>query len=291
MEERIIDRDKRVTLKVTRDGAVDAVEGETAEQEEEEVSFDFPEEETYDDDLVGLTPSQLEDRMRAKKRAEERAREEYAKLMEEGLRLLGEAEYEQAEPLFAQAAIYGCDDGTARKNLWLVRTKNYTTAEALYDEETAREFAASEDEVKAETLSRLGGELKAERARCLAEAEPIRNRYEAKKAERSEAFDANKRYYAVRFFSVLAVFVLLGIACAVSGAYILRVKDNVPLILTVCFAVLTFAAFFAVVYFARKFSVARRYVRENEDPTSTEDGARLNELETRIARISRILGE
>ena len=59
MEERMIDDEEArgIKLKRTQSGETDAVEEGTDEQEE--YVFDVPEEE-YDESLVGLTPSQLE---------------------------------------------------------------------------------------------------------------------------------------------------------------------------------------------------------------------------------------
>ena len=63
MEERIVDKDdeRLIRIRRTKDGvdAEDALADEGEEEQTEDVVFEIPDEE-FDEDLVGLTPSQLQ---------------------------------------------------------------------------------------------------------------------------------------------------------------------------------------------------------------------------------------
>ena len=132
MEERIIDDEysRGIRLKKTKDGYVDVtdelsegaketppeteedsvLEGELTEsledpeaEPEEEVSFEFPELEEDDEDLVNLTPEEAI-ALRKKKEAEEAARRaEYKRLCEEGEELLLSGSFKAAELKFEKA--------------------------------------------------------------------------------------------------------------------------------------------------------------------------------------------
>lgn len=301
MEERLIDKDESRKIKVKHtaegDDVVDALAPDGGEPEapgdEADYIVELPEEEdeNYDEDLVGLTPSQLKARLEAKRRAEERARAEYQKLADEAAALLGKEDYGAAEPLFAQAALYECDDGTAKRGLWICRTKNFTEIETFYDRDAAQEFYWAEDDLRNEALGKLGGPIREARERLLKEAEPLRTQYEAEKAERAEAFIANRRYYLVRSLIVIVAVVALIIGAAVSASYIMKRSDSLALILTVVFAALAFAAFVVFLIYALKTANAGRLCRANEQMSSTEAGAHLEDLENRIACLSLALGE
>ena len=101
MEERIIEDEGR-TIKVKRnalggiedatDGAADGETSEGAsspESREDDVEFavEFPEEE-YDEDMVGLTPSQLKKLQEERERARREAEEARDKLIAEGKKAL-----------------------------------------------------------------------------------------------------------------------------------------------------------------------------------------------------------
>lgn len=301
MEERLIDKDesRRIKVRHTEEGddVVDALAPDGGEEElpgdEADYVVEFPEDadENYDEDLVGLTPSQLRSRLEEKKRAEERARAEYQKLADEAAALLEQGDHAAAEPLFAQAALYECDDGSAKRGLWLCRTRGYTQIETFYDRDVAREFYWADEDLRAEVLEKLGGPIREAREALAREAEPLRKQYDIEKEERAEAFKANRKYYFVRSLIVLAAVLALVIGAIVSAAYILRRSDSLALILTVVFGVLAFVVFVLFLIYVLKTVNAGRLCRANEQMSSTEEGARLAELEGRIAALDLTLGE
>ncbi len=300
MEERLIDKDesRKIKIKHTAEGedVVDALapdgEEEAVEEEETDYIVELPEEdEEYDEDLVGLTPSQLQARMEAKRRAEERARAEYEKLMAEANALLEKKDLAAAEPLFAQAALYECDDGSAKRSLWLCRTKGYTDIEIFSDSDAAHEFYWAEEEVRAEVLEKLEGRIRERREALREEERPLRTSYEAEQAVRAEAFGANRRYYLLRTLIVLAAVIALAIGAAVSATYILKRGDNLPLILTIVFAALAVVVLVVFLIYLLKTVNAARMCRANQKLSSTDAGMRLAELEESIAALTLVLGE
>ena len=139
MEERMIDDEelRKVKLKKTAEGETDAVEDDGTE---EEYVFDVPEEE-YDEALVGLTPSQLERALEERKKAEEEARAEFAKLIASGEEALAAGDYVEAETFYAQADRYVFEDERVPVGLWTARTRNFTLKEPFYVLEQAEAFA------------------------------------------------------------------------------------------------------------------------------------------------------
>ncbi len=301
MEERIIDKDdpRKIRIKHTAEGddVVDPLalgaEEEDLSDEEADYIVELPEdaEEGYDEDLVGLTPSQLKARLEEKKRAEERARAEYQKLMDEAAALLEKGDYAQAEPLFAQAALYESDAVMARHGLWLCRTKNFTEIETFMDYDAAQEFYWTDETVRKETLEKLGDRIRGKKRELEEEAEPLRKQYKEGYEKRAEAFAANKKYYLIRALCVFAALVLLLVGAGVSASFLLRTSGNLPLILTIVFAVLAFASLVVFLIYAMKTLNAHRLCLANEKLSSTEEGSRLEDLNTRIASLALALGE
>lgn len=291
MEERIIDRERQIKLKKMGE-ETDAVEDDGREdapaEEEEEICIEIPE--GLGDEFAGLPPERLREKLEERRRAEEKARAEYERLVAEGERLLACEDYAAAQPMFEQAAIYEVDGGRVLPKLWIARTKNFTDAEPLYDVRVAEEFSRAEEDVRRPLLAAMGEGLRAEREKLSAEAEPLRAKYTAEQGERAVAFRANFRYYAVRFAAILAAFALCAIACGVSSSFLLRTRTDLPLIFTLVFAGCAAGVLAVLIVYARKLWCARELVRENEDAASTPDGARLAELDRRIRCISLILG-
>ena len=293
MEERIIDREREIKIK-RKAGETDAVEegapeGEETEALEDEVIVELPDEE-YDEDLVGLTPSQLKAELERRERAAEEARVERDRLLDEGERLLGEKKYEDAVPFFIQARVYDADSDRARTGLWSARTHGFSEIEPLFNGEIAEELEDAESDAQL-LREKMGSALEEAYNTCLAEEETIAPEVEGKQAERREAFRNNRKYYLVRFGVVFAVMLAMLIGCAVSAGYIVRTQSITPIVLTGAFGGCSLIVFGVLVIFARKLFVASRLCRENERLSATEDGARLAHLRARLSVLKSILGK
>ena len=156
MEERLIDKDDERLIRIKKkQDEVDAEDatlpdgGEEAPAEEE-VLVTLPEEEDeeYDEDLVGLTPSELAREKARRQKAEEEAKDECAKLLTAAEEELRNENYERAASFFEQAASYGFEEERVAKGLWTARTKNFTATDAFYNAEYAEEFYYCDDAAK-----------------------------------------------------------------------------------------------------------------------------------------------
>ena len=308
MEERIIEDEGR-TIKVKRNAvggiedAVDAAapaggaaisgdaqDSNLAEDDEVEFAFDFPEEE-YDEDMVGLTPSQLKKREEERPRAHEHTSRGPDKLIAEGKRALKAGDYAAAEGLFSQALVYDEQSAEAQKGAWESRTRGFTDDSPFFVLENAERLAGAPEEVRRYVLSKAGDRLEEARAGLLEEIRPLKAAVlEAREARRGALKD-NKKYYAVRtavFGAAAALFlVLLGIF----SAFILRTPENWPVI---CMAVMGGMALLSLIFFIvylRGLVFAVRLLSDNEKDEATEDGRRLQGLSEQLACLTLVLGE
>ena len=290
MEERMIDDEEArgIKLKRTQSGETDAVEEGTDEQEE--YVFDVPEEE-YDESLVGLTPSQLEQVLEERKKAEEEARLEFESHIVAGEAALEKGLYEEAEEFFAKADRYVFVDERVPNGLWVSRTRAFTVKEPFYDLKKAEAFAACPADLKERAREAFGAEFEKEREEARAEERMLAPRVEAKRAEREEAFAGNRKYYLVRFCAALAVLALMMIGTALSASFIVRTKSIAPVVLTGVFGALALAAVIALLVFFRQLYLALRLCAQNTVEEATEDGARLKALREKIRCLSCVLDD
>lgn len=296
MEERLIDKDDerliRIKKKADEVDAEDATLPEREEEEpvEEEVLVTLPEdEEEYDEDLVGLTPSELAREKARRQKLEEEAKAECEKLVAAAEEELAGGAYDKAESFFAQAASYGFEEERVTKGLWTARTKNFTTTEPFYNEEYAEEFSALDDASKKFVREKVEKTLVKEREEIEKEEKELAPAVLEKQEERRQAFKANRKYYALRLLVSLAFLGMFAIATIVSSTFIVRTLSSVPLILTGVFGGLTLISFVISLVFFLKFTGANKLCRRNEKLSSTEDGARLEELRNKLDCLKLIL--
>ncbi len=295
MEERIIDTEdsRKIKIKRTAEGGIadaeDALAEESGEAVEEETVFDLPETDEYDEDLVGLTPSQLEAELKRRERAAEEARREHDGLVALAEEAYAAKDYAKAESLYAQALVYVPDSAAAQRGLWTARTSDFTDTEPFYDEDNALALAQSDEETRAFVLGRAGNKLNAEREALLAEIEPLRPVVTEAQEKRRAAFAANRKYYLVRFGGLLGAFVLALIGIFVSASYIVRTTTIVPVVLTAVFGGVALLFLALTIVCSRKLLVAHRLCAENEKLSSTEEGARLEELLDRLSCLDEAL--
>ena len=294
MEERILDDDESrgIKIKRTANGGTDAVDGLAEGDEtlpEEELYIDLPDEE-YDEDLVGLTPTQLKEELERREKLKREAREESERLMASADEKLAAEKFADAELLYAQALVCDGENDAAAAGLWTARTKNFTDAEAVLAENVAEELAANET-ARALVAEKLGKDLLALRAAYAGEEAEIAPPFEKKQAERREAFAANRKYYLVRFSVFLFIAVLFCIGIGVSAYFIPRTRSDTPVIFVGVFAGLNLVSLAAAIVYARKLFVASGLYVQNEKLSSTETGARIAFLRERLHAIGLVLGD
>lgn len=294
MEERIIDNEREIKIKRKRGGddVVDALARDGEElPEEEDIVLEFPEGDDYDEDLVGLTPSQLKEELARREKAKKEAEAECEKLTLEGEEKLAGETYAEAETFFAQALLYNRESVRAGKGLWTARTKNFSDDEAFYEEENAEELEAAPEEVRAFVLEHRREALETAREEYRKEAEPLREKVEKDIAERREPFLANRRYYRTRLRVCLAALAACVIAIIICTSMIYNTKGMLPVWFAIGFGVLAAVCVGFTLYMMRKVLVAHRLCIANERLSSTEEGARLEYLNVRLRCLDLILGK
>lgn len=297
MEERIIEDEGR-TIKIKRNalgGIEDATdgalpEGGTAEgasspdagpggtEEDVEFAVDFPEEE-YDEDMVGLTPSQLKRAQEERERARREAEEARDKLIAEGKKALSSLDYAAAEKSFSQALTYDEECVEALLGVWESRTQGFTDDSPFFIEENAEKFARMPKEVRSFILERVGSRLQDARQGILEEMRPLKAAVEEAREARRGALDANKRYYLVRTAAFGIAAVLLLALVAIFSAFLLRTRGSWPVVGMAVSGGLALVCLIFLVVFLRGLVFALRLSADNEKNEGTEDGRRLALLE------------
>ena len=297
MEERIIEDEGR-TIKVKRNalgGIEDATDGALPEggaaegasspdagpggtEEDVEFAVDFPEEE-YDEDMVGLTPSQLKRAQEERERARREAEEARDKLISEGKKALSSLDYAAAEKFFSQALAYDGESAEALLGVWESRTQGFTDDSPFFIEENAEKFAGMPEEVRSPILERVGSRLQDARQGILEEMRPLKAAVEEAREARRGALDANKRYYLVRTAAFGIAAVLFLALMGVFSAFLLRTSGSWPAVCMAVFGGLALLCLIFLVVFLRGLVFALRLSHDNEKNEGTEDGRRLALLE------------
>lgn len=297
MEERIIEDEGR-TIKVRRNalgGIEDATDGALPEggaaegasspdagpggtEEDVEFAVDFPEEE-YDEDMVGLTPSQLKRAQEERERARREAEEARDKLIAEGKKALSSLDYAAAEKFYSQALAYDGESAEALLGVWESRTQGFTDDSPFFIEENAEKFAAMPEEVRSSILERVGSRLQDARQGILEEMRPLKAAVEEAREARRGALDANKRYYLVRTAAFGIAAVLFLALMGVFSAFLLRTSGSWPAVCMAVFGGLALLCLIFLVVFLRGLVFALRLSHDNEKNEGTEDGRRLALLE------------
>ena len=298
MEERIIDDEdaRLVKIKRTKNGE-DVVEDTGAdeqaapaeESDENAFTVEFEGDEDYDEDLVGLTPTQLKEELERRERMRQEARDAYDECVRAGKECFDAGDYDGAAENFSLAVSFVADGEEAQRLLWVARAKQYPDLEAYFIEENARELANAPQSVREDVLSRDGEKLTAAREKLLAEIEPLEKQVLSKRDERREPLLANKNYYRVRLCVLLLCLVCFAIASGISAYYTVRTTSIAPIVTCAVFgggAVITLI--FAVIY-TRFMLVALRLYHANGNLSSTEDGKNLLALKKREACLALIL--
>lgn len=295
MEERIIDNEREIKIKRKRGGddVVDALaeDGEEVQAEEEELVLELPEDDEYDEDLVGLTPSQLKEELARREKAKKESEAECEKLTLAGEEKLAAGNFREAESFFSQALLYNGESVRAGKGLWLARTENFSATEAFYADGNAEELEGGPEEVRAFVLERTRGELEAAREEYRKEAEPLKEKVEKSQAERRAPFLANKKYYRTRLRICLAAFAACVIGVIVCASMIYSTQGMLPVWLAVGFGASALVCLAFTLFMMRKLLVAHRLCTANERLSSTEEGARLEYLNGRLDCLDLILGK
>ena len=291
MEERIIDDEygRGVRLKKTKDGFVDvtdeAPENDTDHTEEaEEISFEFPVQETDEDDedLVGLSP---EEAIELRKRKEEeiaRRKAEYEQTLAEGEELLASGSFHAAELKYEKAL--GLDDEAREASVgyWRAKTANFTNPDVLVAEYADASIESLEFDLgyaATEQLRRDYGEaFKKRYAELCSEEKPLAETIAEKRENRRAIIGARlKRSTSVTCIAALPTIALLVLALVFAGK-IFSTPEDTFVLPTILLGVGFFISFLITVICANKWINDLRMYRANGKLTATEEGAHLQKI-------------
>lgn len=264
---------------------VEGLEGELDElpaEDGEEVTFEFPELEEDDEDLVNLTPEEAI-ALRKKKEEEEAARKaEYKRLCEEGEELLVSSSFKAAELKFEKALTLAEDVSEAAVGYWRAKTSDFSNPEILLGEYLETGFESLENDLGEDAVEKIRaryGEVFAKKLSELEEEEKPLEKEVTEKQEKRRAILKKRIASAGKRFALTAVpTVVLLVLAIVFGLKITTRPDGLFVVLTAVAGALFVACFIAFGVFTNKLLNALRMNRANEDLSSTEDGEKLLEL-------------
>ena len=289
MEERIIDDEygRGIRMKKTKDGYVDvtdalADDGVDEEESGEELTFEFPEMEEDDEDLVGLSPEEAAAlRKRKQEEAEERQRE-YATLVKYGNALLEEGSFKSAELKFENALQLDQIATEASVGYWRAKTENFANPDVLMGEYVEAGYENLEFDLGYEAVEIIKKEHKdAFQKRydeLTAEEEPLEEIVREKQAERREILKPRLKKAWIAFGVSGVPFLAALILTAFFGFKIPTVSTGAFILPTVICGVCALVAFIVFGVFINKLINAGRIYRANESIGATEDGKRLLEI-------------
>ncbi len=293
MEERIIDEEygRGVRLKRTKDGFVDVTDelatDEAAEQDGEEIVFQFPDEESVFDgegeEYAELSP---EEAAALKKKKEEEAAARLAKyqaLCQEGDTQLAEGKFEEAENTFAKALDYDDEATAASVGYWRAKTENFAEPDVLIEEYLEAGIQTLEFDLGYEAaaiIKKEHREVFEKRVQALREEEePLAEKvYSLQERRREKVHLRMKKSGIAMGVSALPTFSCL-ILAVVFGLKIVSTPENTFVLPTIILAAAFVICFIIFGTFANKFINACRMNAKNEDLSETDDGARLLEIQ------------
>jgi len=294
MEERMIDEEygRGVRLKRTKDGFVDVTDelcenGEAAEQDGEEIVFQFPDEEPVfegeGEEYAELSP---EEAAALKKKKEEEAAARLAKyqaLCQEGDTQLAEGKFEEAENTFAKALDYDDEATAASVGYWRAKTENFAEPDVLIDEYVEAGIQTLEFDLGYEAAAIIKKEYREvfekKVQELTAEEEPLAEKvYAVQERRREKVHFRMKKSGIAMGISALPTLCCL-ILAIVFGLKIVSTPENTFVLPTIILGVAFVVCFVIFGTFANKFINDCRMNAKNEDLSETDDGARLLEIQ------------
>ncbi len=290
MEERILDEEmgRKIRIKKTSEGEIDVVDelAETTEElsdGEEEYTFEFPEYDEDDEDLVGLSPEEAMALRKKKQEDAEAKRAEYERLIVEGEALLDEGSYRSAELKFEKALMMDDEATAATVGYWRAKTENFSNPDALMDEYVEEGYDSLEYDLGSKAVEQIRmnyGKQFRRRFDELAEEEaPLRAEVEELQARRRAVLKPRRTKCAIGFLVSAIPFLVSLVLAIVFGLSNFTVKDDSYIVPTIIAGSVAVVSFIVFGIFTNKFINACRIYRTNERLSSTDEGARLEEVE------------
>ena len=290
MEERILDEEigRKIRIKKTQDGEMDVVDELSEPDEEpiegeEEYTFELPEYLEDDEDLVGLSPEEAMALRKKKQEEAEARRAEYERLLAEGEALLEEGSYRSAELKFEKALMLDDEAMVATVGYWRAKTENFTNPDVLMDEYVEEGYDSLEYDLGRRAVEQIRMNYREKFRRrydeLAKEEAPLRAEVEEAQARRRELLKPRRARCFIGFLVSAVPFLVALILTIVFGLSNFTVKDDSYILPTIIAGSVAFVSFIVFGVFTNKYINACRIYRTNERLSSTDDGARLEELE------------
>lgn len=165
---------------------LDGLDESLEETAGEEVTFEFPDLEEDDEDLVNLTPEEAI-ALRKQKEAEEAERKAtYKRLCEEGEELLVSGSFKAAELKFEKALGYDEEAVEAAVGYWRSKTSDFTSPDALAEEYAETGFESLENDLGESAVEKIKERYKSVFEGRLAALEEEEKPLEAEVLEKQE---------------------------------------------------------------------------------------------------------
>ncbi|MBQ8428233.1 MAG: hypothetical protein IJX18_03160 [Clostridia bacterium] len=222
-------------------------------------------------------------KLRQQKEAAARAKlEEYERLCDEGEQLLDTGSFKAAELKYERAL--GLDEKATRATVgyWRAKTANFEDSDALVDEYADEGVENLEFDLGYEAVLEIKekyhdhfaqryAEIEEEEKELLAKVEEGQNR-------RRGVLQESRKKTGIAFAVSATVAVATLVLAIYFGLMNFRVSDTRYMVPTILCVALFAVAFIAFVLFTNKFVNACRICRANERLSSTEEGARVEQL-------------
>ena len=308
MEERIIDDEygRGIRLKKAKDGYVDvtdelAEKGEKAEEtgaeyEGEEVAFEFPmlDSDEDDEELVGLTPEEAAALKKQKAEAAAFRKAEYERLCKEGEELLTTGSFKAAELKFEKALDLDEEATDASVGYWRAKTSDFAEPDVLADEYVEAGIESLEYDLgyKATDIIRekYRGAFEKRYEELLSEERPLASEVGAKQESRRAAIKARLKRSFLGFLLSAVPTAALAVLTIVLGLQNFTTRENTYILPTILCGAGFAVVFIAFILLTNKWINDMRIYRANERLSSTEEGARLEEVRDYLDLYGALLG-
>lgn len=304
MEERIIDEEigRKIKVKRLADGSTDvvdelseepttadedvvneeAVDGEALAEGEEELTFEIPDLEEDDEDLVGLSPEEALALRQKKAEEAEAKRKMYEEIVAEGNALLADGSFRSAELKFEKALALDEVATEASVGYWRAKTENFEKPDVLMEEYVGPGYENLEFDLGYEAVEIIKTEYREKfqkRYDELTEEEaPLRENVYSAQERRREILKPRRLHSAIAFAVSAIPFIAALIVTIVLGLKNFTVKDNSYILPTAISGGVSFLLFIVFGVFTNRFINACRIYNANERISATDDGARLEEI-------------
>jgi len=252
--------------------------------EGEEVAFEFPVQDTDEDDedLVGLSPEEAMALRKKKEEEAKRLREEYEQVCKTGDELLAKESFAEAEAVFEKALMLDPVATEASVGYWRAKTENFSNPDALVGEYADASIESLEYDLGMDAVEIIKRDYKAELEKRYAELKeeeaPLAEKVESAQERRRGILSARLKRATIVFFSIalpmaglLALSIIFGLKIATPKG-----EDYIPMVIG--FGAGFFLFFVAFIVATNKWINAFRMRRANERLGATEEGERLVEV-------------